>query len=183
MKNLLWCAAKRYLPTMTQLQSKRVNVNPICPVCSMAPETIGHSLLSCPVAAVVWDQGDGVEQWCVPSSNNIKVNVDAVVFDDNSTFCVGFVARDSNDFFVEGGTKLFHGSISLVVVEAIGVREALSWIKDHSWLSVDLETDCLSVVQAIRSSVVMLSLFGQVVSDCKDLLSTLRNVSVYFVKR
>uniref|UniRef100_A0A803PRN0 RNase H type-1 domain-containing protein n=1 Tax=Cannabis sativa TaxID=3483 RepID=A0A803PRN0_CANSA len=127
--------------------------------------------------------GDGAEQWCVPSGNSIKVNVDAAMFNDNSAYGVGFVARDSNCFFVEGGTKLFHGSISPVVVEAIGVREALSWIKDHSWLSVILETDCLSVVQAIRSSVVMLSLFGKVVSDCKDLLNTLRNVSSYFVKR
>ncbi|KAM6570590.1 hypothetical protein CsatB_018575 [Cannabis sativa] len=56
MKNLLWRAEKRCIPTMTQLQSKRVNVNPICPVCTMAPETIEHSLLSCPVVAAVWDR-------------------------------------------------------------------------------------------------------------------------------
>uniref|UniRef100_A0A803P564 Reverse transcriptase zinc-binding domain-containing protein n=1 Tax=Cannabis sativa TaxID=3483 RepID=A0A803P564_CANSA len=201
MKNLLWRAEKRCIPTMTQLQSKRVNVNPICPVCTMAPETIEHSLLSCPVVAAVWDRvgialcwaiwnarndkvwqnkvmgiesivasptnylnqwrvaqnsnnemlftgfipGDGAEQWCAPIGNSIKVNVDAIVFSDNSTYGIGFVARDSNNFFVEGGTKLFHGSIS-PVAEAIGVWEALSWIKDR-WLSVVLETDCLSVVQ------------------------------------
>ncbi|KAM6559643.1 hypothetical protein CsatA_028882 [Cannabis sativa] len=93
---------------------------------------------------------DGAEQWSAPSVNSIKVNVNAAVFNDSSTYGVGFVARDSSSFFVECGTKLFHGLISPVVAEAIGVQEALSWIKDHSWLHVTLETDCLSVVQVVR---------------------------------
>uniref|UniRef100_A0A803PV44 Reverse transcriptase domain-containing protein n=1 Tax=Cannabis sativa TaxID=3483 RepID=A0A803PV44_CANSA len=126
--------------------------------------------------------GDGAEQWSAQSVSSIKV-IDAAVFNDSSTYGVGFVARDSSSFFVEGSTKLFHGSISPVVAEVIGVWEALSWIKDHSLLNVTLETDCLSIVQTVRSSMVIISLFGKVVSDCKNLLSTLRNVSFHFVKR
>uniref|UniRef100_A0A803PH14 Reverse transcriptase zinc-binding domain-containing protein n=1 Tax=Cannabis sativa TaxID=3483 RepID=A0A803PH14_CANSA len=244
MKNLVWRAAKGCLPSMTQLQSKRVNVNHICPVYTVAPETIEHSLLSCPVAAAVWDRvgidkamqqdvffmdwcmhqfvlldsdnssllvalcwaiwnarndkvwqnkvmgvksivasaSNYLNQWRVAQNSNNELLFTAV-FSDNYTFGVGFVARDSNGFLVEGGTKLFHGSIFPVVAEEIGVREALSWIKDHSWLIVVLEKDRLSIVQVIRSSVVMLSLFGKVISDFKVLLSILRNVSFHFVKR
>uniref|UniRef100_A0A803Q876 RNase H type-1 domain-containing protein n=1 Tax=Cannabis sativa TaxID=3483 RepID=A0A803Q876_CANSA len=127
--------------------------------------------------------GDGAEQWSAPSVHSINVNVDAAVFNDSSAYGVGFVARDSSGFFVEGGTELFHHTISPVVANEIGVWEALSWIKDHSWLHVTLEMDCLSVVQVVRSFMVMISLFGKVVSDCRILLSTLRNVSFHFVKR
>ena len=36
-------------------------------------------------------------------------------------------------------------------MDAIGVREALSWLKDQCWSNAQVETDCLVVVQAIRS--------------------------------
>ncbi|XP_060960159.1 uncharacterized protein LOC133030999 [Cannabis sativa] len=46
-----------------------------------------------------------------------------------------------------------------------------------------VETDCLTVVQALRSSMDMISSFGQVILECKKLLSDLKTVSVLFVKR
>uniref|UniRef100_A0A803P1R5 RNase H type-1 domain-containing protein n=1 Tax=Cannabis sativa TaxID=3483 RepID=A0A803P1R5_CANSA len=95
----------------------------------------------------------------------------------------GFIARDHHGMLVEGKTLLFTSTTSLELAESIGVREALSWIKTHGWQDVTLETDRLTVVQALRSSMDMISLFGQVILNCKKLLSDLKTVSVLFVKR
>ena len=67
--------------------------------------------------------------------------------------------------------------------EALGVREALSWIKRRQWSNVVVETDSLLVVQALRANMGMTSYFGNIIDDCKLLLRDLVSVSVYFVKR
>uniref|UniRef100_A0A803QS71 RNase H type-1 domain-containing protein n=1 Tax=Cannabis sativa TaxID=3483 RepID=A0A803QS71_CANSA len=126
---------------------------------------------------------DGAEQWVVPSENKIKVNVNAAFFNGGNKYGCGFVARDHHGMLVEGKTLLFTGTASPELAESIGVREAMSWIKSHGWQHVTLETNCLTVVQALRSSMDMISLFGQVILDCKKLLSYLKIVSVLFVKR
>ena len=52
--------------------------------------------------------------------------------------------------------------------EALAIKEALSCIKHKGWQEVTLESDCLAVVQAVRSNVEMRSSFGQVVADCRS---------------
>ncbi|KAM6542760.1 hypothetical protein CsatB_007207 [Cannabis sativa] len=126
---------------------------------------------------------DGAEQWVVPSENKIKVNVDAALFNSSNKYGCGFVARDHHGMLVQGKTLLFTGSASPELAESIGIREALSWIKSHGWQHATLETDCLTVVQALRSSTDMISPFGQLILECKKLLSILKTVSVLFVKR
>lgn len=68
----------------------------------------------------------------------------------------------------------------------MGVRKALSWIKDQRYNNVIVETDCLVLVQALRSSNgVLLSYFGRLVDESRQLLEELRGrcVSVNFIKR
>ncbi|XP_060974297.1 uncharacterized protein LOC133039416 [Cannabis sativa] len=129
------------------------------------------------------NQGDGAEHWVPPSENNVKVNVDAAIFEGSQQFGVGWVARDHRGLFIHGHTRLFNVQSTPELAEAVGIREALSWIKDSGMQQVVLETDCLSVVQALRSSIVMISTFGQVVNECKALLNVLKNVSIYFIRR
>uniref|UniRef100_A0A803NUV7 RNase H type-1 domain-containing protein n=1 Tax=Cannabis sativa TaxID=3483 RepID=A0A803NUV7_CANSA len=69
------------------------------------------------------------------------------------------------------------------LAEAMGVREALSWLKKKGWNRVTIESDSLTVVQALRSSLPMSSYFGGVISDCKTLLEGVSDVSILFVKR
>uniref|UniRef100_A0A803Q3U1 RNase H type-1 domain-containing protein n=1 Tax=Cannabis sativa TaxID=3483 RepID=A0A803Q3U1_CANSA len=144
--------------------------------------------------ALVWNKkaswpgihaGNGAKHWIFPQVNSIKINVDVALFERENGFGFGFgvVARDSNDFLVEGCTTFLVGQVELEVAEAMRVREALSWIKGHHWQSVSLETDCLLVVQALRVTFSIISLFGHVIDDCKHLLVLLRNISVIFVKR
>ncbi|XP_060969989.1 uncharacterized protein LOC115713780 [Cannabis sativa] len=269
-KNTLWRAGKNCLPTLCMLQTKRVNVNSLCPICREEEETILHALVTCSHIKQVWDRvgigtnitpditlfldwcirvftgadsskrcliatlcwaiwsarndfvwqkkvvnadrivvlargyldqwtnaqntliesswsgfqtGDGVEQWSAPSENSIKINVDAALFEDGTSHRIGMVARDHHGFLVEGRTEHFQGAATPEVAEAIGVREALSWIKKKNWQQASIETDCLMVVQALRNSIKMLSLFGQIIDECKRLSSELKHVSIFFVKR
>uniref|UniRef100_A0A803NFE6 Reverse transcriptase domain-containing protein n=1 Tax=Cannabis sativa TaxID=3483 RepID=A0A803NFE6_CANSA len=127
--------------------------------------------------------GDGLEHWVSPIHNSVKINVDAALFESNHSFGFGMVLRDSRGVLVHGRTVLKQGDVNPALAEAMGVREALSWIKTLPLHQCVLETDSLVVVQAIRSSIDMISLFGLVIKDCKELLATLRNVSIYLVKR
>lgn len=77
----------------------------------------------------------------------------------------------------EARSKCSLGNISPDSAEAMGVREALSWIKDNQLNNVLVETDCL-LVQAIRSKGVFLSYFGRIIEECKSLLSEVKDRSV-----
>lgn len=72
------------------------------------------------------------------------------------------------------------GRCSSVVVEAIGVREALSWLKHRNLGKVIVESDCPEVVRAIRNSLSMTSYFERIIEECKILLDNLKHVSLFF---
>ena len=68
--------------------------------------------------------------------------------------------RNEQGRFIGGYVKVLGSFTRADVVEALGVREALSWIKDRGQTKVIIETDCLRVVQARRSRDVDFSPFG-----------------------
>ncbi|KAM6588282.1 hypothetical protein CsatA_010887 [Cannabis sativa] len=126
---------------------------------------------------------DVVERWTAPHGNSVKLNVDAAMFNSGEQYGIRLVVRNGSGLLIEGRTELFNGQVEPVLAEAIGIREALSWIKDSRWQDVYVETDCLNVVQAIHCSTEMISLFGLVIKDCKKMLANLNNVFVSFIKR
>lgn len=46
-----------------------------------------------------------------------------------------------------------------------------------------MESDCLVAVQAIRSNAKMVSPFGKVIMDCRNLLKELNIIELFFIKR
>lgn len=120
--------------------------------------------------------------WVRPQENTIKVTVDAAIFGDRVEYGVGLVARDSSGQLVEAVMKCFPGNTTAEFDEAMAIKEALSWIKQKRWHKVELESDCLAVVQAIRSKIPMRSSFGQVIESCSE-MNTLNKVSLSFIKR
>ncbi|KAM6542729.1 hypothetical protein CsatB_007176 [Cannabis sativa] len=111
------------------------------------------------------------------------INVDAALFHRDNSYGFGIVARYSLGKLIEAKTCYKAGSYSAEVVEALGFKEALNWIKSTNWQNVELETDSLLTVQAIRSKQKMSSIFGLIIQDCCHLLSTLPNVKISFIKR
>ena len=64
------------------------------------------------------------------------------------------IARDHEGRLAEAASSCRKGCIDHPeLAEAIGIKEALSWVKAKDWRRVILETDCLVVTQAIRSAV------------------------------
>ncbi|XP_074336956.1 uncharacterized protein LOC141674130 [Apium graveolens] len=126
---------------------------------------------------------DGAITWVRPTRNSIKVTVDATLFAERREYGLGIVARDADGLLVEAKIKCYSGTVTVEYVEALGIKEALSWIKNKGWQEVKLESDCLAVVQAIRCTVEMQSSFGQVVADCRRELRDSNSISLLFIKR
>ncbi|KAM6598072.1 hypothetical protein CsatA_008596 [Cannabis sativa] len=126
---------------------------------------------------------EGAELWTPPATNNLKINVDAALYPQHNTFGYGIVARNHLGRFIEAKTSYCNGSYPAEVIEALGIKEALSWIKNKSWKNAELETDSLLCVQAIKSNQKMSSTFGIVIEECRLLLSLLQDVKLRFVKR
>lgn len=270
-KHFIWRAVRDCLPTKEMLISRRVEVDGRCPVCNTAAETAVHVLVTCPIAALCWQnlgytydmhtsmslgewtaevlqhsrrniinkvfmvawalwknrndivwqqkskeyveivtsavqvlnnwesaqdksfdntigfltQADGDVHWKQPQIGIVKVNTDAALFDDLNRYSYAIVARDHEGAMMEAMSSCRPGSLNPETAEAIGIREALSWVKSKNWPATVVETDCLSVVQAIRCSSINLSYLGRVIDQCKQLLVDLksRNVTLKFVKR
>ena len=58
-KNLCLVSLHEWPPHQVESLSKRVNIDPVCPMCEQEPESISHSLLHCNFAKQVWDKWEG----------------------------------------------------------------------------------------------------------------------------
>lgn len=128
---------------------------------------------------------DGDDRWNAPSEETIKINTDAALFVNPPSFSFAMIARNHAGRLQEARSSCRLGSVSPEIAEAIGIKEALSWVKSSRWNNVVIETDCLLAVQNIRSSVSMLSYFGRIITECRRMFDHLkdRHISLKFVKR
>jgi ribonuclease HI len=91
--------------------------------------------------------------------------------------------RDSQGQFVKAYTRWFEGKPEVSEAEAVGVLEALRWLQRESMTNVQLETDCLQVIQAIHSKTRNNTEFGIVIELCRSLLSSNTNCKASHVMR
>ncbi|KAM6587325.1 hypothetical protein CsatA_009930 [Cannabis sativa] len=126
---------------------------------------------------------DGAELWSKPVTNTIKVNVDAAIFASDNQYGYGMVARNDSGSLIEAKAHCFHGAFGPEVVEIMGIKEALSWIKRQGWQHVELESDSLVSIKAIRNHSSLCSIFGNLAQDCHSLLLSMPLIKIRFVKR
>lgn len=128
---------------------------------------------------------DGADHWRLPTEGTVKVNTDAAIFSSSGHFSFSMVARSHSGELIEAKSVCRQGVIQPELAEAMGVREALSWVNVSKWPKVEVETDCLVVVQAVRSNAIKLSYLGSIVEECKQLLAGFRDqqVTLKFIKR
>lgn len=60
---------------------------------------------------------------------------------------------------------VYNQVVPLATTEAMAIKEALSWIDSLRWTKVILESNCLVVVQAIRSKTPRRSYFDMIIEE------------------
>ena len=80
-------------------------------------------------------QEDGDERWVAPKDNKVKVNTDAALFSSTNCYSFAFVVRNHEGSLVEAQSRCCPGNTTPEIAEALGIREALSWLKEqlHRW--------------------------------------------------
>lgn len=112
-------------------------------------------------------EGDGAVVWAKPLTNEVKILVDATIFEDRGG--VGF-GRGADGLLIEAKAVFLFQMISPVLAEAMAVKEALSWCDNMQDERIIVETNCLVVVQAIGSTTPMRSHLGLIIEDCRWVL-------------
>ncbi|CAH9142860.1 unnamed protein product [Cuscuta epithymum] len=121
------------------------------------------------------------EVWKKPVEGRMKVNVDAATGMGGKRG-LAWVVRDAAGQFVAAGAKPWEGNISPKEAEILGVREALSWLKENRWDCVDIESDASQVVSAIYNGGGVAQ-FGLIVEDVRDLMKDFNSISIAFIRR
>ena len=121
----------------------------------------------------------------MPPPGSIKINTDAAIVESASGHTFACVARDGTGSCLGAIARGRRGLVSPELAEILGIKEALSWIKEKGWHDVIVESDCLVAIQSIQSSISMQSYFGRLVEECKLLLTQLKPkcVGIKFIKR
>ncbi|XP_058008494.1 uncharacterized protein LOC131182962 [Hevea brasiliensis] len=112
------------------------------------------------------------QEWKKPGPNWVKLNVDIATNVNSGWTGIGMVVRNEMGSFVACKISRMVGLFSPTIAEIMGVREALSWIKDNNWQNVIVESDNLQVVNVLNSmNVENFSMMGGIVSDCRSLIN------------
>ena len=119
------------------------------------------------------NQEDGDEHWHTPMINRVKINVDAAIFEQTNCYSHAFVIRDHEGKLIEARSSCMRGQPNPDLAEALGIKEVLSWVQENDCRNTIIESDCLQVVQAIRSSLTCFSYLGRFIKECRDILARL----------
>ncbi|XP_074326804.1 uncharacterized protein LOC141664750 [Apium graveolens] len=124
-----------------------------------------------------------LRRWQVPESGEYKLNVDASWTKGADICSVGMVLRDSRGHFIEGRTMSFTQAGDVLEAEALGIREALSWVKNMGELKVTVESDSLVAVNVINGKNNYLLEVGHIIDHCRSLLRVLPSVRLNFIRK
>lgn len=95
----------------------------------------------------------------------------------------GAVIQSAGGEFIAAKSDILHDRFEAREAEAIGVREALNWLKKFVFQSVVLEIDSLQVFNTLHDNVVYLNDFGTIITDCRVLAQSLGEVVFSFVRQ
>ncbi|XP_073153987.1 uncharacterized protein [Henckelia pumila] len=104
--------------------------------------------------------------WLKPPYPSLKCNVDAALFENPPRMGFGCILRDHLGLVVAAIHGVILGSFSPSTAEALGIREALSWIKDTNVSNVIVESNALVVINALINPSGDASSHGLILEDC-----------------
>ncbi|KAM6588598.1 hypothetical protein CsatA_011203 [Cannabis sativa] len=124
-----------------------------------------------------------VERWKAPDFPLVKVNVDGALFSAHGQYGLGLIARSAAGLVLGARSLSREGSLQPHIVEAIGIKETLSWSKANGWSPIVVESDCLRVINDLQKFKHMASPYGHILYDCMTLVVDFDFVSFNFAKR
>ncbi|ONK67926.1 uncharacterized protein A4U43_C05F5270 [Asparagus officinalis] len=122
-------------------------------------------------------------KWSPPAAGKFKLNVDAAVFTNQRKCGLGFIIRDDQGSFVAARATQVHGIIDPALAEALGVREALSWLKSNFPQVHEIEMDAITVYNALHRDEPDFSYFGLIIEDCLSLARNIPNIRFLWTRR
>lgn len=122
-------------------------------------------------------------QWSPPSGAKIKINVDAAIFTQSNAAGLGIVARNSAGEVIAWRQRLVHSVLCPDTAETLVVLESVRMAVDFGWQEVIIESDCLSVINAINSMETCLTAAHHFVDEIKTLVSLFRCISFQHIFR
>ncbi|WCJ19123.1 hypothetical protein M5689_001426 [Euphorbia peplus] len=148
-------------------------------------EVQGRPIITCgsvPQQTAAESGVQAITRWNKPPRRFFKVNVDASLVVGSGFLGIGGIIRDDAGIFCGAFSRKVRGNFSVREGEALGIREALSWVKNKSLEHVILESDAAFVVEHLRHHSFR-SGYGVILDDCKYLISSFNDVSVNYVGR
>lgn len=115
-------------------------------------------------------------QWNPPTRSRMKLNSDAAFREDGSVQ-VGVAARDHSGAVLFTAAKSYNCQWSVPVAEAIGILYGLSLALDCGFLEVEVESDCLQVINCLKNGDDTRNYLGKLVDDIKLLADSFTNVT------
>lgn len=112
-----------------------------------------------------------------------KINVDAALDPNNNRMGFGFIVRDSAGALISARCLPWNCTYKPNEAEAIAVREALKWIKEINLDNMQLESDCLQVINGINHPNALVSSFDLIINDVRKIALSFINLSFLFAKR
>lgn len=97
--------------------------------------------------------------WPKPPPGLFKVNVDAALDPNSKKMGFGFVIRDSAGSLIVARCLPWFRLFKPGEAEAVGVREALKWLKSLNFDNLQLESDCLQVINRIAHNPTIFFIF------------------------
>lgn len=95
----------------------------------------------------------------------------------------GCVIKNAQGAIVAAIHGSFPGISNPSIAEALGMREALNWIKELQVTNIILESDALLIIEALNSSTSYSSFVGLIIEDCRLFALQIQSLSFVCVKR
>jgi ribonuclease HI len=105
--------------------------------------------------------------WDPPQGGWVMVNVDATVFQKDNRMGLGFVVRDHRGDFLAACRKGIDKITNPELAEAIAFRQAILFASELPYNQVVIATDCLCLLQKLRSEATDRSHTGIIIQDIK----------------
>ncbi|KAL0000430.1 hypothetical protein SO802_014211 [Lithocarpus litseifolius] len=120
--------------------------------------------------------------WQVPPSSFFKINDDGAASDGGRPSSIRVVIRDCRGFLIAASNKILPAPFSAKITKALALQEGVLLASEMGIFHVIVESDALSIIQAIIE-IDLGGELGHIVQNIKDISSSLSWCSFQHLKR